>query len=189
MVLPSHHKTKVSNDKLVLWLNMQKMKDIDCKVLSELMKNSKASDHKLAEKLGVSQPTVTRKRARLEKELIDGYTAIPNWQKLGYEIFAITLAKIKNKTRTKDRIESVRSRGLKWLNGQSNIIMSSGCRGNGVDAFTISIHKTYPDYDKFLHELAQEMGDVIDGYQSVIVDLTGDKVLKPLNLKYLAEEL
>jgi DNA-binding Lrp family transcriptional regulator len=51
---------------------MSTLKDVDLKILSELMKNSKASDRQLAKKIGVSQPTVTRRRARLERELIDG---------------------------------------------------------------------------------------------------------------------
>ena len=56
---------------------MTKLKDIDFKILFELMKNSKTSDRKLAKKIGVSQPTVTRRRARLQKEVIEGYTTIP----------------------------------------------------------------------------------------------------------------
>ena len=72
---------------------MTKLKDIDFKILFGLMKNSKISDRKLAKTVGVSQPTVSRRRARLEKELIDGYTVIPKWGKLGYEILAFTFVK------------------------------------------------------------------------------------------------
>lgn len=43
------------------------MKKVELKVLSELMKNSKISDRELAKTIGVSQPTVTRARTRLEK--------------------------------------------------------------------------------------------------------------------------
>ena len=74
---------------------MTKIKDIDLKILSGLMKNSKISDRKLADSIGVSQPTVTRRRARLEKEAFDGYTVIPKWGKLGYEILALTFVKTK----------------------------------------------------------------------------------------------
>ena len=69
---------------------MEKLKSIDYTILFALMKNSKISDRQLAKTIGVSQPTVTRRRARLEKEAIDGYTAIPKWAKIGYEILAIT---------------------------------------------------------------------------------------------------
>ena len=40
--------------------------------------------------MGVSQPTVTRRRAELEKEKLLDYTAIPDLKKLGFEILAIT---------------------------------------------------------------------------------------------------
>ena len=62
---------------------MTDLKGIDFKILSELLKNSKMSDRKLAKKIGVSQPTVTRRRAKLEKDVIDCYTLIPEWEKLG----------------------------------------------------------------------------------------------------------
>ncbi|MGB9135149.1 MAG: Lrp/AsnC family transcriptional regulator, partial [Candidatus Bathyarchaeia archaeon] len=62
---------------------MRKVKDIDYRILYELMRNSKTSDRQLAKRIGVSQPTITRRRASLEKELIDGYTAVPKWDKFG----------------------------------------------------------------------------------------------------------
>ena len=46
---------------------MKELKPIDYKLLFELMKNSHRSDRQLAKALGVSQPTVTRRRAMLEK--------------------------------------------------------------------------------------------------------------------------
>jgi DNA-binding Lrp family transcriptional regulator len=65
---------------------MKELKPLDYKLLSELIKNSRRSDRELAKAIGVSQPTITRRRALIEKELIDGYTAIPKWEKLGYEL-------------------------------------------------------------------------------------------------------
>jgi Lrp/AsnC family leucine-responsive transcriptional regulator len=60
------------------------MREIEWKVLSELMKNAKISDRELAKKIGSSQPTVTRARRKLEKEgYIREYTVIPNFRKLG----------------------------------------------------------------------------------------------------------
>jgi DNA-binding Lrp family transcriptional regulator len=61
------------------------LKKVELKVLSGLIKNSKISDRELAKTIGVSQPTVTRARTRLEKNgYIQEYTAIPNFAKLGY---------------------------------------------------------------------------------------------------------
>ena len=38
------------------------------KLLIELLRNSKESDRKLAKKLGVSQPTITRVRGKIERD-------------------------------------------------------------------------------------------------------------------------
>jgi Lrp/AsnC family transcriptional regulator for asnA, asnC and gidA len=67
------------------------MKDVAVKLISELMKNSRKSDRELARAIGVSQPTVTRLRGKLEKEgIIKEYTMIPDFKRLGYQIMAVT---------------------------------------------------------------------------------------------------
>jgi DNA-binding Lrp family transcriptional regulator len=166
---------------------VRKLKPLDYKLLFELMKNAKRSDRQLAKLLRVSQPTVSRRRAFIEKELIDGYTAVPKWKKLGYEILAITLIKTKSSLASKEKYAAVRKRGLEWLMKQPNIIMSGGCRGMGVSAFMISVHKSYSDYDEFMYRYRLELADTVDDLQTVIVNLAGREILKPLNLKYLAE--
>ncbi len=166
---------------------MRKLKPLDYKILFELMKNAKRSDRQLAKIMGVSQPTVSRRRAFVEKELIDGYTAVPKWEKLGYEILAITLIKTKSSLASQEKYVNVRKRGLEWLMKQPNIIMSGGCRGMGVSAFMISVHKNYSDYDEFMYKYRLELADTVDNLQTVIVNLAGREILKPLNLKYLAE--
>lgn len=59
------------------------MKDIEVRIISELMKNSRRSDRELAKAIGVSQPTISRTIKRLEKEgYIREYTMIltsRNW--------------------------------------------------------------------------------------------------------------
>ena len=65
---------------------MDELKSIDYKLLWELLKNSRRSDRELAKALGTSQPTVTRRRVNIEKNFIDGYTAIPKWEKIGFEL-------------------------------------------------------------------------------------------------------
>lgn len=166
---------------------MKRLKSIDHKILFELMKNAKRSDREIAKKLGVSQATVSRRRAVLERELIDGYTAVPKWEKLGYEILAITLIKYKPILGSKEKFEAVRKRGMEWLMKRPNIILGSGCQGSRINSFTISVHKSYPDYDKFMHGLRFDLGDFIDDIQPLLVNLSGTQVLKPLHLKYLAE--
>ena len=65
-------------------------------LLLELLKDSKRSDRELAKVLGLSQPTVSRMRSRLVKEgVIKGFTVVPDFTKIGYEIMAITAIKMK----------------------------------------------------------------------------------------------
>jgi len=51
----------------------------------------------------------------------------------------------------------------------------------------MSFHKSYSDYDEFMRNYKLELGDFIDDVQSVLVNLGGKELIKPLNLKYLAE--
>ena len=101
---------------------MKELKPLDYKLLFELMKNSRRSDRTLAKVLKTSQPTVTRRRARLEKDFIDGYTAIPKWEKLGYEILAITLVKSPLKLGSEEMVTDAVEKSMKWLEKQPNVI-------------------------------------------------------------------
>ncbi len=184
MRFPKAIKTRVENE---LPITMKKTKDIDHKIISELLKNSRVSDRELGKKLGVSQPTISRRRALLEKEILDGYTTVPKWDKLGYEILALNFVKIKPEVATEERYKTSRERGLKWLATQPNIIMASSSRGIGMDAFNISVHKSYSDYDEWFRNFRLTWGDLVDDIQSVLVNLCGKEVIKPLHFKYLAE--
>lgn len=166
---------------------MRELKSSDYRLLSELIRNSRRSDRELAKVLHVSQPTVTRRRALLEKELIESYTAIPKWEKLGYELFAITFVKIKAVIASKEKYSETRKKGLEWMTKQPCIIMSGACRGMGVDSFMISLHKSYKDYDEFLRSHRLELGEFIEDVQSILVNLGGKEILKPLSFKYLIE--
>jgi DNA-binding transcriptional regulator YhcF (GntR family) len=44
------------------------LKDIETRLIAELLKNSRRSDRELAKVLRASQPTITRARRKLEKE-------------------------------------------------------------------------------------------------------------------------
>jgi DNA-binding Lrp family transcriptional regulator len=164
---------------------MEKLKPIDYEILHKLIENSRRSDRELARILRISQPTVTRRRNLLEKELIDEYTAIPKWKNFGYEILAITFVKIRPEIASKARYDDTRKRGLQWLMDQPKIIMAGACRGIGVDSFMISLHKDYADYDEFMLNYRLELGDFINDVQCVLVSLAGKELIKPLSLKYL----
>jgi len=166
---------------------MTKLKDLDYGIFSELLKNSKSSDREIAKKIGVSQPTVTRRRMRLEKEVIDSYTLIPKWEAAAYTLLVITLFKHRLKSRTKEEYLATRKLVLDWMMKHPNIIMDGRCTGNGADAFMISIHKNFAGYDKLSIEVTRDLGDNIRNIQPILVNLAKGNLIKPLSLKYLAE--
>ena len=65
--------------------------DVDRKILGEYQNNPQQSFREIAQKVGVSQGTVLTRRKRMEEEgLIKGYTVIIDYEKLGYQLTAIT---------------------------------------------------------------------------------------------------
>lgn len=67
----------------------------DTKLLDVLLADSRLSYRKVASKIGVSAATVMNRIKRLEKEgVIKGYTAVLDYEKLGYDIDAIINMKI-----------------------------------------------------------------------------------------------
>jgi len=162
-----------------------KMKDIDLKILSGLMKNSKISDRKLANSVGVSQPTVTRKRAKMEKELSFEYTVIPDFAKLGMEIMAFHFVRW-NPAHTHDM--KVHEKILdKFLSDHPNIIFISYGQGLGMSRIIISIHKNYSQYVTYMTELKKEWGTNAVEDATFIISLEGDITKIPLTFKYLAD--
>jgi DNA-binding Lrp family transcriptional regulator len=80
------------------------LKDLELRLISELMKNSRRSDRELARAIGASQPTVSRLIAKLEKMgVIKEYTMISNFSKLGFELLAVTLVKLRKLVFRRDR--------------------------------------------------------------------------------------
>lgn len=65
--------------------------EIDRKILSELMSDSRLSYREIAKRIGVSVGTVLTRTRRLEQTgIIKGYGAILDFEKLGYELTVIT---------------------------------------------------------------------------------------------------
>jgi len=166
---------------------MTKLKDIDFKILFELMKNSKISDRKLAKTLGVSQPTVSRRRARLEKELIAGYTVIPKWNRVGFKIVVFTFIKSKFTYSNPKEREAAIQKAREWMMKHPNVIWSIAGEGMGWDGLTVSLHKSYSDYMKFKRKHDSELGDIVDDTQTFITDIDPGFIVKPFHFKYLAD--
>ena len=166
---------------------MNRPRNIDFQILSSLFKHSKVSDRKLAKIIGVSQPTITRRRAKLEKNVIENYTIIPKWEALGYTLLVITLIKIRKDALSPEEFKKRKRSASEWMMKHPNVIMHTPCRGSNIDSFMISVHKSYGDYDQLVLELRRDKGDRIEDIQPLLVNLEKNRVSKPLNLNYLSE--
>jgi len=166
---------------------MKELKPVDYKLLIELMKDSHRSDRKLAKALGVSQPTVTRRRALLERDLIEGYTIIQKFGKLGFEIAAFTFLKSKLKQKTGQEKEKALENLNEWYMNQPNVLLVTEGRGMGWDAVCVSLHKNYSDFAEFIKAQDAELSNWIIESQTFNADLQAGTAIKPFHLKYLSK--
>ena len=167
---------------------MLKLNDLDYKILFELMKNSKISDRKLAKEIGVSQPTVTRRRARLEREGVLEYTAIPNFEKLGLGIIAFLFTKWNPEIYQVSKEEFVKKTD-NFVKKRPNLILVSSGQGLGMTRMGMSIHKDYADFVKFATDLKTEWGPYVEEIKFFIISVGADRFLRKLTFKHLPEYL
>jgi DNA-binding Lrp family transcriptional regulator len=167
---------------------MKELKPIDYKLLFELMKDSHRSDRRLAKSLGVSQPTVTRRRAILEKNFIEGYTIIPKFGKIGFEIAAFTFLKSRLNQKTKQEKEEAVKKMKDWYMKQQNVVLVQEGRGMGWDAVCVSLHESFSDFVDFVRAQDSELADLIIESQTFHAVLNPEVTIKPFNLKYLAKK-
>ncbi len=158
------------------------LKDVELKLISELIKNSRRSDRELAKAIGISQPTVSRIRVRLEKQGFIDYSAVPNLAKLGFEIIAVTLGKRDYKEQPEVNVQKARD----YVKRYPNIIFTASGSGLGNDRIMISIHRNYSDYSKFVQEMKTEWTGWAE-LDSFLISLTGKDVVQPLSMKHLAD--
>jgi len=156
------------------------------RLVSEMLKNSKKSDRELAGILGVSQPTVSRTRARIEKDYIKTYTIIPDFEKLGYQIMAFTLAK---KAYPGNEEAAEMTKAKEWVDKHPNVIFGADGEGLGKDLVLISFHKNYSAYVEFMRSLSMDLGTILDNFESFLVSIESAYKVRDFDLKYLADDI
>lgn len=166
------------------------MKDGELKLIYELMKNSRRSDRDLAKAIGVSQPTVTRIRNKLEKEgYISEYTMIPDFTKLGYQILALTFVKLR-KGLDSEEVEKARKIARESLktNWYGLIMLERGI-GLGCDGVIVSYHKHYACYLELVNKLKQFTFLDLSKVESFMISLNDEVHYAPLSFKVLANHV
>ena len=152
------------------------------RLLLEYLKDSNRSDKQMAKVMGVSEPTISRMKRRLVEEgLVEQFSVIPNFSKIGYEIMAFSCVKFKP-----EKIAEIEDKAGEWAQSNHEILFTSRTQGMGMDALTISAHKNYADYDKFVKRNRLLFGDLMEEAHFMLIDLKGE-VTKSFSLKYLAE--
>ncbi len=164
------------------------MREIESKVLSELMKNSRKSDRNMAKEIDHSQPTVTRTRHKLEKSgIIKEYTLIPDLRELGIEVLAFTFGHWSPQMLEKHPEDVRVEKAKKFITEHPNVIFASSGHGLGMGRMIVTIHKNYSDYIKFMREAEDEWAGLLTKLESFVISLESDTVIRPLSFRTLME--
>jgi DNA-binding Lrp family transcriptional regulator len=163
------------------------LKDVEVKLIAELMKNSRRSDRQLAKALGISQPTVSRMIKRLEKErIIQEYTIIPNFNKLGYHICALTFANFATPKDLLTMRKMIEEYGKRLSEIPEAVVIERGI-GEDANGVVISFHENYSEYKKFLDWLNQFSSSTNYALHHFIIDLDDKMHFRYLTFSTLAE--
>jgi DNA-binding Lrp family transcriptional regulator len=167
------------------------LKDVELRLISELLKNSRRSDKDLAKAIGVSQPTVSRMLAKFEKDgVIREYTVIPDFQKLGYSLVAITFGIVREQFREPKMLNEARRKFVQSFNEEAfEVILDERGMGLGYDGVIVSFHRDYAEYAQFKRWLAEMPFIDAAKLDSFIIDLNDKVHHRYLTLSYLAKHL
>jgi len=159
------------------------MKETEKMLLKELLKDSKRSDRELAKVLKTSQATVSRIRNKPERNgMIQEYTIIPDFRKMGFELLAINLAKISPELLSPE----MREKAKKFLAQFPNTIYASSGQGMGMNAVDIAFYKNFTEYQQRVHLMRTEWKDFVVDIQSFIIPI-GTEEFKRFSLTHLKD--
>jgi DNA-binding Lrp family transcriptional regulator len=158
------------------------MKDVELKLVSELMKNSRRSDRDLAKTIGVSQPTVSRLFKKLEKEgVVKEYTMIPDFRKLGFSLLAITFSRIHETENMIRVIENMKE-------SLPEAVMFERGLGLVYDGVIVSFHEDYSSYVGFRKRM-KDCCSEFSGTEGFLISLDAEAQYYPLTFATFAQHL
>ena len=136
------------------------LKTREKKVFFELLKDGRAHDKSMSKKLGITQPTVTRIRQRLEKKgYIRKYCSVPAFEKVGISIIVITLFIWEGTT---DEYADA----SKIVKSHPQIISASSGEGlRGKNGVIISAHRNFKSYESFIRDLKNQWLSSVSGIE------------------------
>ena len=166
------------------------MKDIELRLVSELMKNSRRSDRELAKAIGVSQPTVSRMISKLEKEgTIKEYTMVPDFARLGFNVMAVLFFGKQETMKEEERLAlQEAARELEKKTPQATITVVNGI-GLNKGRMIIVFYRDYSSYAENL-KLIKNLPHADPGeIESFLVNLNDERNFRTLSMKEVAHHL
>ncbi len=166
------------------------MKEIELRLVSELMKNSRRSDRELAKALHTSQPTVSRTIKRLEKEgVIKEYTMIPDFAKLGYKLMGVSFIKFEDAV-SESITSEIRKETIEVeKNNPYASFMAVDGEGLKKDRMFISLYRTYSDFNRAMGFTKRLPFVNIDSLESFLVDLENKNNYRVLSMATIANNI
>jgi len=165
------------------------LNDVELRLVSELIKNSRRSSHELAKAIGVSQPTVSRLLRKLEdKGVVREYTILPDFRRLGYNLMALTFFKLK--PLLPEDIQRANEQTEQLLREQSfGIVMYEKGMGLGYDMLAVSFHEDYSSFIKMKQKAYDFSFLELTGSDSFLIDLNDKVHYRPFSLMAVALDL
>jgi len=163
------------------------MKDVELKLVIELLKNSHRSDRELAKAIRVSQPTLSRTRVKLEKQgMIKEYTIIPDFSELGFTLLSMTFTKMKEGP-SKDTSDDLMKRARNVMSEHpSALILGNTGMGCNADYVAIAFHRDYSEYIEYMKDIRGFPNVNTDETRSFLIDLLNKNQFQPLSFHHLA---
>ena len=167
-----------------------KLSDVEVGVVAELMRNSRRSDREIAKAVGVSQPTVSRTIAKLEKKgVIKEYTMIPDFTKLGYNILGATLLGVQEPA-SGEKFQEVRKEDTKIEEMvQCATLLAVHGLGGDKNRLFMNFYESYSDYADVMKLTKQIPNANIDSIESLLVDLSDRTNVRQLSMSTIAKHL
>lgn len=103
-------------------------------------------------------------------------------------MLAFTFVKMKYYPSQEEALQVLKD-ATEWVRKRPNVIFAADGQGlGGKDVVIVSFHKNYSQYTDFMRSFALDWGRIVGTFDSFTVDVASKFKMKPLDLKYLADD-
>ena len=113
--------------------------------------------------------------------MIEDYTIIPDFRKMGFELLVINFAKIRPEI-----LSDASEKAKEFIAKFPNTIFASTGEGMGMNAVSIAFYRNFAEYHKRANLMRTEWKGFVDEIQSFVVSLREGE-FKRFSLSYLKD--